>query len=319
MLLAPNMKIDRLIAVLLYLLSRDKVTARELAAHTGVTLRTIYRDMETLGLAGVPIVSFQGVEGGYGLVEGFRLDRTFFKEGELLALLSALTGLNTAIKDRSIDAVLLKLKALSSKNGAVRAKVEDLPSILYVPIPWGVPSDWSDRLEIVRTAIDRRRVITFTYTKVDGVAGRRRVEPLTVVLQADVWYLYAWDTAKEDYRFFRFSRISELDTEQTVFVRKSGRRPYPWESGWDDAAPVELRLKFRPEDGQKARDAFPWGNFGALPDGCVGLAVRSPYGVWLERQILSFGPGVEVVGPAWLRDKIQALAQDTARQYRREP
>jgi predicted DNA-binding transcriptional regulator YafY len=94
------MKIDRLIAILLYLLSRDKVTARELSSYFGVTLRTIYRDMETLDLAGVPIASYQGVEGGYGLVESFRLDRSFFKEGEFLALFSALKGINAAIKDK---------------------------------------------------------------------------------------------------------------------------------------------------------------------------------------------------------------------------
>jgi predicted DNA-binding transcriptional regulator YafY len=236
------MKIDRLIAVLLYLLSRDKVTAQELASHFGVTPRTIYRDMETLCLAGVPIVSYQGADGGYGLVESYRLDRTFFKEGEMLALLSALTGINAAIRDRSIEAVLLKLKALSSKAAVAQDKVEELPSVLYVPIPWGAPSDWSGRLETVRAAIEHRHVVSFTYTKVDGQAARRRVEPLTVVLQADVWYLYAWDLGKEDYRFFRFSRISELDTEQTSFARKSGRRPYPWESGWDDGPSVEMRL-----------------------------------------------------------------------------
>jgi predicted DNA-binding transcriptional regulator YafY len=313
------MKIDRLIAILLYLLSRDKVTARELASYSGVTLRTIYRDMETLGLAGVPIVSYQGVEGGYGLVEGFRLDRTFFKEGELLALLSALKGVNAAVKDPSIEAVLLKLRALSSKSAAVMEKVEELPSILYVPIPWGAQSDWSGRLEAIRAAIERRRVISFTYTKVDGQAARRRVEPLTVVLQADVWYLYAWDIAKQDYRFFRLSRISDLDTEQAVFVRKSGCRPYPWESGWDSPPPIEMRLKFRPEDAQKARDAFPWQSPETLPDGFVTFTLRFPYGEWVERQILSFGPGVEVVEPEWVREKIRGLAESAAAQYRRQP
>ncbi|MBN2369828.1 MAG: YafY family transcriptional regulator [Vicinamibacteria bacterium] len=310
------MKIDRLVAILLYLLSRDKVTARDLASYSGVTLRTIYRDMETLGLAGVPIVSYQGAEGGYGLVEGFRLDRSFFKEGEMLALLSALKGINAAIQDRSIEAVLLKLKALTSKSAAVTAKAEELPSIIYVPIPWGMPSDWSGRLEIVRDAIDRRRVVSFTYTKVDGRSARRRVEPLTVVLQAGIWYLYAWDIAKKDYRFFRLSRISEPDTEQTIFARKSGRRPYPWESGWGDPPLIDTRLKFRPEDSQKARDVFPWEQPETLPDGFVVMTLRLPYGDWVERQILSFGPGVEVIEPEWLREKIRDLAEHAAAQYR---
>jgi predicted DNA-binding transcriptional regulator YafY len=314
------MKIDRLISILLYLLSREKVTAQELASYSGVTPRTIYRDMETLGLAGVPIVSYQGSEGGFGLVEGYRLDRTFFKEGELLALFSALKGINSAIQDRSIEAVLLKLKALVSKSAAAAGKSEELPSILYVPIPWGAPSDWSGALEALRAAIDRRSVVSFTYTKVDGLATRRRVEPLTVVLQAGTWYLYAWDVAKKGYRFFRLSRISELETEKKTFVRKAGRRPYPWEAGWEEQQPlVEIRLHFRPEDGQKARDAFPWEEPETRPNGGLVLTLRFPYGDWVERQILSFGPGVEVLEPAWLRERIRQLAESAAAQYRRGP
>ncbi len=310
------MKIDRLIAILLYLLSRDKVTARELASYFGVTLRTIYRDMETLGLAGVPLASYQGVEGGYGLVESFRLDRTFFKEGEFLALFSALKGINSAIKDRSIETVLLKLKALSGKTGAVKEKAEELPLILYVPIPWGMESDRSGLIETVRTAIERRRVISFTYTKTDSRAARRRVEPLTVVLQAGVWYLYAWDIARKDYRFFRFSRISDMEMGKTAFIRRAGCRPYPWETGWPEEPPVEVRLKFRPEAAQKARDAFAWASPEKLQDGSILFTLRMPYGDWVEGQILSFGPQVEVVEPSWIRDKIRALAEDTALKYK---
>jgi predicted DNA-binding transcriptional regulator YafY len=312
------MKIDRLIAILLYLLSRDKVTARALSSYFGVTLRTIYRDMESLNLAGVPIVSYQGVDGGFGLVESFRLDRTFFKEGELLALFSALKGINAAIKDRSIEAVLLKLKALSSKTGSVKAKAEELPIILYVPIPWGMESNRSGRLDAVKAAIENRRVISFTYTKVDGRAALRRVEPLTVVLQADIWYLYAWDIRKKDYRFFRFSRISELETEKVSFIRKPGLRPYPWESGWETEPPVEMRLKFPPEAGQKARDAFAWESPEMQPDGSLVFTLAFPYGEWVERQILSFGPQVEVIEPAWLREKIRGLAQETAAKYKKQ-
>ncbi len=313
------MKIDRLMAILLYLLSRDKVTAREMASYFGVTLRTIYRDMDALSLAGVPIASYQGVEGGYGLVESFRLDRTFFKEGELLAVLSALKGINAAIKDSSIEAALLKLKALSPRKGAGRETPEELPTILYVPIPWGGSSDWGGRLQTVRTAIENRRVVSYTYTKTDGRSSRRRVEPMTVVLQADIWYLYAWDIAKKDYRFFRFSRISELETEGVRFTRRAGSRPYPWETSWESEPEVRIRLKVSPEAGQKARDAFPWENPDLLRCGSLLFTLRFPYSDWVERQILSFGPHVEVVEPEWLRKKILELARGTASKYEKEP
>jgi predicted DNA-binding transcriptional regulator YafY len=311
------MKTDRLIAIVLYLLSREKVTAREFAEYFGVTLRTIYRDMDALNLAGVPIVSTQGVEGGYGLVDSFTLNRAFFKEDELLALFTALAGINSAIKDKSIETALLKLKALSKRPRDSGKKPERLPPVVYVPIPWGVPQAWSRLLETIREAIDLRRVLSFTYTKADGRSARRRVEPLTLVLQADVWYLYAWDLRKKDYRFFRLSRISSLAMEKDAFfVAKPGRRPFPWETTWETAPPTEIRLRFSREAAQKARDMFPWCAPEPLDDGSLVMTVSFAYDDWVQAQILSFGPGVEVLEPDWIRAKVLELAERTADRYR---
>jgi predicted DNA-binding transcriptional regulator YafY len=312
------MKIDRLLAILLYLQCRDKVTARELGAYFGVTLRTIYRDMDALCLAGVPVVSFQGMEGGYGLVETFRLDRTFLKEEELLSLLTALKGINAAIKDKAIEGVLLKLRALAAKGNTTRDKAEALPETIYVPIPWGVPQRWSDRLEEIRNAIGRRRVISFTYTKSDGASASRRVEPLTLVLQSSVWYLYAWDLVKKAYRFFRISRLSDLKVEEGFpFVRKPGQKPFPWEAEWEAGRPIEIRLRFSPHAAQKALDAYPWEAPQAHSDGSLTFTMKVPYGDWMDSQILSFGPEVEVVSPDWVRQRIGELAQKMAAQHGR--
>jgi predicted DNA-binding transcriptional regulator YafY len=310
------MKIDRLIAILLYLLAHEKVTARELSSYFDVTPRTIYRDMETLALAGVPIFASPGMDGGYGLVESFRLDRAFFKEEELLALFTALKGINAAIKDKSIDSVLLKLKALSARPRSLRGRPEELPPILYVPIPWGMPSDCAQWLSKIRQAIDRRRVLSFMYTKSDGSSTRRRVEPLTLVLQADVWYLYAWDTGRRDYRFFRLSRLSDLTVEQLSFKRRPGRRPFPWEGGWNSGPSTVVQLRFSPCAAQKARDVFPWEQPQVQEDGSLSFSMSFPYDDWVESRIRSFGPQVEVIQPEWVRRRISELAGSIAGRYR---
>jgi predicted DNA-binding transcriptional regulator YafY len=309
------MKVDRLIAILLYLLSHHKVTARELASCFSVTLRTIYRDMEALGLAGVPIVSSQGMEGGYGLVESYTIDRTFFREEELASIFTTLKGVNAAIKDRALENVLLKLKALSAMGGVSREKSEELPSVVYAPLAWGMPSGWTESLDAIRKAIERRRVLSFMYTKSGGDGARRAVEPISLVLQADIWYLYAWDRDKADYRFFRLSRISAISTEPVAFVRKPGRKPYPWEAGWEAEPPMDLRLVFTPRAAQKARDVFSWAVPEALEDGSLAFTLRFPYGDWVDSQILSFGPEVEVIEPDWLRERIRSLGAMTAARY----
>ena len=309
------MKIDRLIAILLYLLSHQKVTARELAAYFSVTLRTIYRDMEALGLAGVPIHSSQGLEGGYGLVESYTIDRAFFREEELSSILSTLKGVNAAIKDRALDSVVLKLKALSRNKGFSPEKPEELPVVVYAPLAWGMQADWAGSLDQIRKAIERRRVVSFTYTKTAGGEARRRAEPICLVLQADVWYLYAWDCIKADYRFFRLSRISALCTEPASFVRKPGKRPYPWEAGWETEPPIDLALLFTPKAAQKARDAFSWSVPEAREDGSLLFRLSFPYGDWVDSTVLSFGPEVRVLEPAWLAEKIAMLGGQTAALY----
>jgi predicted DNA-binding transcriptional regulator YafY len=309
------MKIDRLIAILLYLLAHEKVTARELSAYFAVALRTIYRDMETLALAGVPIFASPGMDGGYGLVESFRLDRTFFKEEELLALFTALKGINAAMKDKSIESVLLKLKALAGPPGRSRSKADELPPVVYVPIPWGMPSRYAERLEAMKHAIERRRVVAFTYTKTDGGSTSRRVEPLSLVLQADVWYLYAWDRGRKDYRFFRLSRLSEITVEQLSFQRRPGRKPFPWEGGWEAGQQTLLQLRFCPCAAQKARDTFAWEQPQVQPDGSLCFSLSFPYDDWVESLILSFGPAVHVMEPGWVAQRITDLACKTAAQY----
>jgi predicted DNA-binding transcriptional regulator YafY len=311
-----DMKIDRLIAIVMYLQCREKVTARELASYFNVTLRTIYRDMDALSLAGVPVASFQGTEGGYGLVESFRLDRTFFKEEELLSLFTAMKGINEAVKDKAMETALLKLRALGPKTGASRENMDALPRVIYIPIPWGIPQAWSRQLDVIRDAIEHRRPLGFTYTKIDGAAARRHVEPLTLVLQAAVWYLYAWDMDKNDYRFFRLSRFSGLEVKEgSLFKRKPGKRPFPWEAMWETGSPMELRLRFSPAAAQKARDAFPWESPEVRADGSLVFTMRVPYGDWVDNQILSFGPDVEVLFPDWVKARIRDRALETAAQY----
>lgn len=314
------MKTDRLIAILLYLLSHEKVTARELSAYFGVTPRTIYRDMEALDLAGVPIVSTQGLDGGYGIMESFTLNRTFFKEEELLSLFTALKGINAAIRDPAMESVLLKLRAITSKHARSGRSAEELPQVIYSPVPWGGTSSRAGHLETFRKAVQRRRVVSFTYTKTDGRSDVRRVEPLSLVLQADVWYLYGWDTGKRNYQFFRLSRVSQPCVEErSVFVRKPGKKPYPWETGWDTGPHVRFELRISANAAQKARDLFAWQECTAREDGSLEYRFDFSYDDWMESQILSFGRDVEVVHPAWLRARIRDISLKTAALYADEP
>ena len=106
------MRLDRLLAITVLLLNRDRISARELARRFEVTVRTIYRDVEALCLAGIPVVSFQGNNGGFGLVENYRWDRQLLNMNDMVSMLTALKGVNETLGDDELDNAIEKVTSL---------------------------------------------------------------------------------------------------------------------------------------------------------------------------------------------------------------
>src|SRR5690554_2759718 len=96
------MRTYRLLAIIMILLNKKKLSAKELAKKFEVSSRTIYRDIESICQAGVPVVSEQGVNGGFSIMENYKVDKTLFTNQEMLAIITALDGLNSSINDSSI-------------------------------------------------------------------------------------------------------------------------------------------------------------------------------------------------------------------------
>jgi len=110
------MKISRLLAILTILLNREKITSAELAQRFEVSIRTIIRDMQTISEAGIPIVSYQGYDGGYGLVEGYKMDKHLLNSEEISIAISVLKGMEKTIGNSSTRSLIDKLEYLSQKN-----------------------------------------------------------------------------------------------------------------------------------------------------------------------------------------------------------
>ena len=106
------MKIDRLLSIIVLMLNRDRITALELARYFDTSIRTIYRDIDTLSIAGIPVVSHQGSSGGYSLLPNFKMDRQIFTSDELPALMTGLKGVESVFKNMTVFSTLEKVKAL---------------------------------------------------------------------------------------------------------------------------------------------------------------------------------------------------------------
>ncbi len=296
------MSADRLFQMVYLLLEHGRLTAGQLADKLEVSVRTVYRDVDALSAAGVPICTTQGQGGGVSLMEGFVLDRAAFTEEEQCQLLSALRAL-PAMGD---GAALTKLSALFHRDGR-----EDW---LQVHLSrWGDSRGDDGLFDALRQAILARREIAFRYASSQGLTLPRRALPARLVYKGQGWYLQALDLDREDYRTFRLSRMLDL----TVTDRQFHRRLSPPDIGFDGEIPplfrVECVLRFSPALAWRVYDEFDRDCVTTLADGRLEVRAVFPEDQWLYGYLLSFGAGVEIVSPDALRRRMALLGREIYR------
>lgn len=241
---------DRLLNMVALLANRRQMKAQELAEHFGVSVRTIYRDADTISLAGFPIVSYPGAGGGLGIAEGFRLDRTVLSEEELYSVLMALHSTSGLWPGETGSAALEKLKAVLA--GACRTEaehvrfLEGMDSLHVDYTPWNRPEGYAEELAMLRQGIEACRLVRFRYFNAGGEAGERLVEPHTLVMKSGQWYLYAYCLHRRDFRLFRLSRLREPEVMGEQFRRReTDPDSLPWNNQWPmEGSLVELKLRF---------------------------------------------------------------------------
>lgn len=310
------MRIDRLLAIVMILISRERVTAKELAERLEVSVRTIHRDIEAIGLAGIPIVSHPGRNGGFGVVDSFRLDRSIPTANDVLTILTALRGMSTALNDRQTALTLEKFRSLAS--------VPDLPlpnlrsDVQINLFPAGTSRYQVMKLSVIRQALNENRVISFGYTSAHGEFTTRIVEPVTLVLNGQHWYIYGYCRLRGGYRLFRLTRMRDVSVLDEVYER---HRLDPGTLDWsrlmemDDSRVERVHLRFGRQVYSKVCDTFDAETVTDGPDNCLEVTVEWPVDEWLHGRILSFGPSVEVIAPKSLRDTIRHKAEAMVRRY----
>ncbi len=309
------MKIDRLVAILVILLSKDRVQARDLAQKFEVSVRTILRDVEAINQAGIPIVTFQGANGGIGIAEGYRLDKSVLTADEMAAIISTLQGIDGAVNTKTHAALMDKLK-----NALTLPQLETLDNKLNRIVidlsPWQDDTTTRERLAEVMAAIDARRELEFTYNDSSGAKTRRKVEPYSLILKAQNWYLYAWCTLRSGFRYFRISRLADLITLESTFQpRQVSPQPLPEKRFIDQfGAPVELELAFIEELESMVEEFFREG-IDSRRDGKIIVKTTLPENRGVLGLLLSFGSGVEVISPPHIRQKLAEITAEIAQIY----
>ena len=296
------MKISRLLAILTILLNKEKVTAAELASRFEVSVRTILRDMQTISEAGFPIVSYQGYDGGYGIVEGYKMDKQLMNSEELSVSISILKGMERAISNSSIRSLIDKLEYLSRDRGINERFMVDLT-------PWGMTEFEQKKLTLINDAIQNNCVLTMSYINRMGITSNRSIEPLVMGLKMSVWYLYAYCRERSDYRLFKLSRIKKLAITDKKFIPKTydGSRIFIEELSPNS---VHLKLLFAKSMYNRVLDYFDTEQIQFQADGSILVEVDFPEDEWVYSTILGFGANVLVLEPKHIREIIYKRAKE---------
>jgi predicted DNA-binding transcriptional regulator YafY len=292
------MKINRLLEITLILLSRKTVTAGELAERFSVSSRTIYRDIEVLSTAGVPVYTLKGSGGGISLLEDFTLNRALFTRQESESLFLALKTLQST-NYPEIETVLDKIGAIFKKTASTEWVDIDFTQ-------WGSSPNEQNKLLGIKKAILNTQIIVFNYINAEGIKSRREIEPMQLLFRGHSWYLWGFCHKRQAFRLFRLSRIKNLDVTEKLFVRKKPDEQVLTGSTEDARLPVILKLKFQPEVLVRLYDDFDEGMIVKNADGTCEVTVAYPEDEWVYGYILSFGCYVEVISPPHIREIIAA-------------
>jgi Predicted transcriptional regulator len=299
------MQISRLFEIVYILLNKRTITAKELAKYFEVSTRTIYRDIDALCLAGIPIYASQGKGGGITLLDDYVLNKSILSENEQNEILIALQSL-TATEYPNIDSIFTKLSSLFKKSNLNWIEVDFSP--------WGSSITEKGKFNTLRNAIINQNVVAFNYFNSSGEKSSRKVEPRKLVFKDKSWYLQGFCLSKKAYRMFKVNRIIDIQRTEEFYIQKS---PYDMSNESKEKESVKLinlQLKISPNGAYRVYDEFHEKDVIRNQDGSFTVNTFLPEGDWLYNYILSFGTVIEVLEPKSIRkviiDKLEMMIKN---------
>lgn len=193
--------------------NKERVTAKELSERFEVSIKTIQRDIETIEMAGIPIVSYKGHEGDYEIIEGYRVNKASMTKNEVALLKNLLDGINETYRNKDVLSLINKLEVIDSNSTEGNRFIIDFSR-------WGNSSELTDKINIIDNAISQNRCVEFKYNNSNGESSNRKIEPYKIIFKALNWYVYGYCTLKNDMRVFKLTRIKNLEILEEKFELK---------------------------------------------------------------------------------------------------
>ena len=299
------MKIDRLMGIVVYLLSNGRTSAQKLAEEFEVSSRTIMRDLESLDQAGIPIQSFYGVEGGYQIMDGFVLENQAATSHEYDWIVTALKGMVSAYASRSLEQTLAKIMSINHTEDT--AVSEDL-SVAREDIKI------NEQLRLLENAIRKKSVVRFSYTNSHDEVKEIQVEPVCIQYKWYNWYLIGYYKKYQDYCMFKLVRMDSLQATDIKNTKEHDLSDIKMKDDNDNIIHIKLygkaiiKTKCREYLNGQITKEFENGDF----EFCFSVPEHESfwYGV-----ILSFGNKAKIIEPQELKERIIKTCKEIQMEY----
>lgn len=296
------MRDSRLFRILYYVLDKGKVTANELSEKFEVSVRTIYRDIDVISSAGIPIYATQGKGGGIEIADDFVLKKSLLSEKEQEQILVALKGLE-GINKQYENELLTKLSAFF--------KIKNTNWIEVDFTNWQRGNEYDELFNDIKSAIINKNIIRFTYFSSNEKETSREAKPIRLLFKGWDWYVYTFCLLRNEFRYFKLSRIRDLKIldenfedsyEDVVLIKKMEYKDT-----------VHVKLKFDRKVAFRVYDEM--GDIKEDEEGNLYAEIELPNDYNLYNYIFSFGESVEVLEPIEIRNKIRDMINKMSKIY----
>ena len=299
-----TMKDNRLFKILYYILEKGKVTANELADKFEVSVRTIYRDIDSISSAGIPIYALQGKGGGVEIAEDFVLSKSLLSENEKQQIMSALQGLDNTTK-QSENELLTKLSALFKMKNTSWIEV-DFNN-------WQNNKLYEKTFDDIKSAILSKNIISFTYFSSNEEETSRSVKPVRLLFKSQDWYLYAFCLLRNDFRYFKLSRMKNIEVHDEKFDDSFENVILKKEMPHDNVR--RIKVKFDRKVAFRVYDELS-SEIMEYDDGNLYTELEIVDDYNLYYYLLSFGDSVEVLEPEEVRAQIKEMITKMTEKYK---
>ena len=296
------MQESRLFKIVYHLLDKGRATAPELAEKFEVSVRTIYRDIDALSGAGIPVYAEAGRNGGIYLMNDFVLDKAVLSEEEKQEILTALQSINSA-NNLGSNQTLQKLSAIFHMNSENWLEVDFSR--------WGDNGTDNEKFKLLQSAIIHQKCVKITYANSYGTISERIVQPFKISYKSMSWYLKAYCTKKQDYRIFKLTSMIDLEILTESFCKNSF--PKPDETLAQSYHTIVLR--FPKNMAYRVYDEFDKTRISRKENGDLIVSIEMPEDAWLIGYLLSFGTQVDIIEPAYLKDIVAEQAKKIYEKY----